>query len=868
MNRASFILVFGAMVLLNSWFFSQSRVDYKAHHYSDEVIKSVYRDQQHLVNAIVETRNSIYPNYDILNNYFTKLESSASLLREHLDRHMTRENATDSAWNDASKVIDTALIDLRQSLYDYFESNSLLRNSQAFLLTALSWEENSAVRNSLSVELIDFLLRTDNHLNTDLEVLENEALFLQQQEHSEDASLARLIGRHMKVVLDTRLQLSDIQKEINTLPLIPVIENVDTQLKKYYEASSRQADLYRSWSYVLTLLLLLMVVIGISRLRETSKRLHTTNLTLTSEAMRHQATQASLKMERERAMVTLESIADGVITTDPDGIIEFINPVGETLTGWPSREAVGRRLEEVFQIQNDDSGQEMPHLHRGHAGQMITTKDSNAQLTHRDGNSIAIETSISPISGNSGEVFGKVIVFHDVTHTRSLTEKLNYQATHDALTGLVNRREFENRLKQIVEGPGTTHGTHSLMFIDMDRFKIINDTCGHVAGDELLRQIADLLREPLRQIDTIARLGGDEFAILLESCTLDKASGFASSICETVRNYRFSWEEHTFNIGASIGITLINPGSGSIDTVMSMADMACYAAKNLGGNRYHIARPEDGRLESYRSEIRWLNKIQEALENDHFTLMYQKIGRYTETGYQTSDFEILLRMQDGDGLIPPSTFIPAAERHNLMPAIDHWVIRKVFESLSVLVASPSSAEDFVCAINLSGASLGDEGLVRYVRQLQQEFNINPKTVCFEITETAAITNLTDATQLVNQLKQEGYSFSLDDFGSGLSSFEYLKQLPVDNVKIDGSFVRDVITNPIDRAMVESINHIGHAMNIQTIADYVENAEVLSYLAGIGVDRVQGYHIHKPEPLENLLDRLTIERTPDSGASAL
>ncbi|MCH7695594.1 MAG: EAL domain-containing protein [Proteobacteria bacterium] len=439
----------------------------------------------------------------------------------------------------------------------------------------------------------------------------------------------------------------------------------------------------------------------------------------------------------------------------------------------------------------------------------------------------------------------------DITETSQLSEQLSYQASHDALTGLVNRREFEYRLQRILDTARKDKTKHALCYLDLDQFKVINDTCGHVAGDALLRQLGSLLQEQVRKRDTLARLGGDEFGVLMEHCTLKQARRIATKLCKTIEEFRFAWEDRIFTIGVSIGLVPITVTSMNTIEILKQADTACYAAKDAGRNRVHIYHEDDTELARRHGEMQWVAQINRSLEEDRFCLYMQPIVPVIPHNDHGQHFEILLRMRDEkDNIIPPGAFLAAAERYNLSTRIDRWVIDNAF---SWLTDNPVYLENLSqCAINLSALSLGDEKFLKYLIQQFNRTNIPPEKICFEITETAAIANLSTAMVFIKALKALGCKFALDDFGSGLSSFAYLKTLPVDYLKIDGMFVKDIETDPIDLAMVKSINEIGHVMGMQTIAEFVENEAILKKLREIGVDYAQGFGIAKPQPIESMM----------------
>ncbi len=556
----------------------------------------------------------------------------------------------------------------------------------------------------------------------------------------------------------------------------------------------------------------------------------------------------ALSHEKERLRVTLESIGDGVITTDTDERVTYLNPVAETMTGWRTQEAKGLPLSEVFRIVHEETRHVAKNpveaiLH----GHKLAKLPNHTVLIRRDGAECAIEDAATPILNQDKKIIGVVLVFHDVTAARKMTAEISYQATHDALTGLLNRREFERRLSQSLQSGHREGKRHALLYLDLDQFKVVNDTCGHVAGDELLRQLTTVLLKHTRQNDALARLGGDEFGVLLDSCPPDVSLDIAEALRNAVCNFRFAWQNKTFSIGASIGLVNFGDGGLSLENILSAADAACYVAKDRGRNRIHVYYAEDTDLVKRYGEMSWISRIQAALDENRFMLYTQKtvaIGANKEDG---DHHEVLIRMRDETGdLVLPMAFIPAAERYNLMPALDRWVIQTAFAQYAKDRKHGRMIR--MRAINLSGASIGAPHLLAFIRKQFEVFQVPPEIICFEVTETSAIANLSQAAILIRDLKALGCRFALDDFGSGMSSFAYLKHLPVDFLKIDGSFVKDMIDDPIDRAMVEAINNIGHVMGIQTIAEFVSNKEILEALEQIGVDFAQGFGIEEPIPI--------------------
>ena len=553
----------------------------------------------------------------------------------------------------------------------------------------------------------------------------------------------------------------------------------------------------------------------------------------------------ALFKEKESAQITLQSIGDGVITTDGHMVVEYLNPTAEELTGWKFEEAQGKGVDEIFRGFHEETCEPLENplsvaIRRARAIKSVRP----TLLIKRDGNEMYIESTASPIRDGSGAVCGGVLVFHDVSESRELNRKLSYHASHDILTGLVNRREFEARLERSLRSAKARETQYALCHLDVDQFKIINDTCGHSAGDALLGQVGALLKTKIRWRDTLARLGGDEFGVLLESCSLDDALVMAEQLRETMRNYKFVWEERTFRLGCSIGVVPITGDSEDVATVLSSADSACQAAKEGGRNRVFSFQDNDIDLMRRRREMQWAARINNALEESRFELFRMTIQplQKHEPG---AHYELLLRMRDETGkIVSPDNFINAAERYGITPQIDRWVVE---HALRWLVSEADERERLaLCSINLSGQSLGDADFLPFVQKLLKNSGIDGTKICFEITETAAIASFSQANRFIAALKEEqGCKFALDDFGTGLSSFGYLKHFPVDFLKIDGSFVKEILRDPIDREMVRSINEIGHLTGKQTIAEFAENEEIINMLRSLGVDYAQGYGISAP-----------------------
>ena len=563
--------------------------------------------------------------------------------------------------------------------------------------------------------------------------------------------------------------------------------------------------------------------------------------------------EAQTLQANERAQVTLASIADAVITIDTSGLVEYMNPVAERLTGWRVDDARGLPLPEVFSVQDEATGVAVADpVARAVADGTTIPSEGNVVLRRRHDAPIAIDFSAAPIRDRGRDIAGVVLVFRDMSRERQYATRLAHLASHDALTGLLNRREFERRVSTVLaEGPHH-NGNHAVLYLDLDEFKVVNDTCGHAAGDELLRQVSALLRPRLREGDTLARLGGDEFGVLLEHCAPTPALAIADALRKTIGDFHFQWNQRSFKIGASVGVVNLAGGPDTLAGILSAADAACYMAKDKGRNRVQVYSPESDEVTLRKGEMEWVSRIHRALAENRFCLYAQPV-RATAGGDTTPAYtELLLRLRDdGGGLVPPTAFIPAAERYHLMPAIDRWVITTAFGELARQLEAGDGAQAGVCAINVSGASLGDDDFLDFVQAQFLVHRVPHARVCFEITETTAVASLTKATQFMTALRGLGCRFALDDFGVGVSSFTYLKHLPVDYVKIDGSFVKDMLDDPVNRAMVEAIHRIGHIMGKKTIAESVERRELLSPLREIGVDYAQGFGIAAPAPFGSL-----------------
>jgi len=553
---------------------------------------------------------------------------------------------------------------------------------------------------------------------------------------------------------------------------------------------------------------------------------------------------AALHEQSQLLRLTFNAIADGVIAVDLAGNITFVNPAAARTCQSEHGSVVGMPLDQVFCPVDESTGSPLNVL-TNPSEDLVDTATTTSWVLQTATSAIPLSITVARMNNEAGGTVGYLIVFRDISAAREFETQLRYHATHDTLTQLINRREFERLLAEALRAVAPSG--HVLMYMDLDQFKIVNDTCGHAAGDELLRQLSHVMRKKLRKDDTLARLGGDEFGVLLHRGTLEEALAVAGRLRQTVKGFDFVWGKNVFPIGVSIGLVALLPGQMLPVDALRIADSACYVAKEKGRNRVHVAQHDDMELKRHKGEVAWVSRLHAALKEGRFVLFGQKIVSLKPDPRVSEHVEVLIRMQDIDGtLVAPMAFIPAAERYGIMPQIDRWVISTLLRHYHAL--HTKSGEGAVYAINLSGTTLCDDGFLPFVREALAQSGVSPCRICFEVTETAAIANLAEATHLITELKAMGCRFSLDDFGSGMSSFGYLKHLPVDFLKIDGRFVKDLLDDPVNHAMVDAINRVGQVMGLSTIAEFVENEKIVDALREIGVDFAQGYGVHKPQRL--------------------
>jgi diguanylate cyclase (GGDEF)-like protein/PAS domain S-box-containing protein len=556
---------------------------------------------------------------------------------------------------------------------------------------------------------------------------------------------------------------------------------------------------------------------------------------------------------RPTAWETLDSLGEGIITTDVSGRIDYVNQAGEQLIGVSAGDALGKGITDIITLLDEGDRRSLgdPVRHCLATQSKVTVGRRGLMISRGGGDERSVELTVTPLKGQKGDLIGAVIVVRDVSELRGITRQMSYQASHDALTGLVNRREFERRLEEALEMAHTQEGRHVLCYLDLDRFKVVNDSCGHMAGDGMLREVAALIKETVRDSDTVGRLGGDEFGLLLVGCPLDKARQIADDVVRKVNDYRFVWKDKIFNIGVSVGLIEISRESGAPEEVMSAADSACYIAKKQG-NHVHVYSARDEAVARHRGEIQWLQRLQVALKENRFELMAQPIIAVDPATTHGPALEVLLRLQD-DGVpggISPVEFLRAAERYRLMSDVDRWVVQTALTALGRGgIRLPASRS---LAINLSGQTLGDPQFLEYVVDVLDRTGVAPAQLCFEVTENSVITNIEHAQRFIGVLHGMGCQFALDDFGRGLSSFGNLKNLSLDYLKIDGTFIRNLGVDSVNQAMVAAMIKLARTLNFQVVAEQVEDVGALEAAKKMGVDFVQGFHLGRPQPLARVV----------------
>jgi diguanylate cyclase (GGDEF)-like protein/PAS domain S-box-containing protein len=553
---------------------------------------------------------------------------------------------------------------------------------------------------------------------------------------------------------------------------------------------------------------------------------------------------------RPRAMVTLDAMGESVITVDSEGRIDYVNHSAEALLGQSFDQVVGKAFPDVASLvdENDRRSLGDPVRKALSTGGRVSMGRRAVLVPANGAVERSVEISVTPLRFDGRDIMGLVLVLHDTSELRGITRQMTYQASHDALTGLVNRREFERRLQEAMDSAQAGDSAHALCYLDLDRFKVINDTCGHSAGDKMLREVATLIKDAVRDSDTVGRIGGDEFALLLVGCPLEKARQIADDVVRSVDDYRFVWKDKIFNIGVSIGLVEIGRGVGAIEDLLSSADSACYVAKKQGGVHVHVYSAREEATARHSGEIQWLQKLQSALRDNKFELYFQPIVHARADGLSGPALEVFVRLEAENGQpgAPPAEFLRAAERYRLMPHIDRWVVQAVFSALGRggMKLPPGRS----VAINLSGQTLGDIEFLEFVVDCFDHTGASPFDICFEVTESSVVSSLDHARRFIEVLHGMGCEFALDDFGSGLSSFSILKTLPMDYLKIDGSFIRNLAVDSVNQAMVAAMIDLSRSLNFRVVAEQVEDQSSLDKVKSMGIDFVQGFIIARPLPL--------------------
>ena len=722
-------------------------------------------------------------------------------------------------------------------------ANERTSSIQKMLLMSdpIAISEELAHFNNLAVKYVQKwrVLKNLPLTNEESTLLAQQAILIRQNARRQ-TNIGKLIhNQHFTQAKD------DLLKQV--LPMQSRIFTLTEKLSQIQESASRDAvakaqRIYNRIMFFMIALAITIFLVLIVVASKVTKRLN--------------KTENDIHYEKERSITALESIADAVITTDAKGNIDQLNQAAIKLLEIHASDIINQPLENhlSFKTRLTENLQANPARQVIESGESLRLSE-DTYLIVKENEEMAIELSAAPICDREKHIIGAVLVIKDISEMRALTNELAHQARHDSLTGLLNRREFENRLEQTINEIRRYYDEQAwFCYLDLDQFKIINDTCGHLAGDELLKQIAFKLVSITRDVDHIGRMGGDEFTIVLKRC--DKTT--AIKIMERVRNelhdMRFCWDNKCFTITVSIGIVEVTPQSGNVYDVLKAADTACYIAKEEGRNRIHLFDEDDKVYTQRQGEMEWVHRIYHAIEAGQFVLFYQEIKNLNKEE-SILHGELLIRMLDDDGnIVPPYSFIPAAERYNLMPEVDRHIVHMALNTISRYYDNPQ-VRDGMFSINLSAQSLSDDEFLNFVLLQLATTKIQPSNLCFEITETAAISNLIKATTFIMTLKEKGCYFALDDFGSGLSSFAYLKNLPVDFIKIDGGFVKSMLTSSLDHALVNSVNQIGHVVGMQTIAEFVETREIEDRLFEIGIDFAQGYGIARPEPFNSMLDKV-------------
>lgn len=819
------LLVVFAMVVMVFLYNKSKTIDVSQHDHVIELVRTLKQSNASLNKDIYKVYAGVGRNYD-------GVSVSVLVLRNTLDRLASGEaglaDIEDLAFTEALDTLQESVLRKTQLIEAFKLRHAILKNSLDYFPVIIERVQNSELylddREHILSLIRSVLYIAINGDQTWLNTARREYVYLEERYPDE---MMRHLLEHTWLIIDGSQKLHKIFLEESQATLEVDIDALHYAYMNHYKHTIGGADQYRILMSVIIMLLLgLIIYLFVLINRNAIKQFR----------------------EQERAAVTLNSINDTVVVTNKNGIIEFMNPVAERMTGFESGQAEGKPLTQVIRLFDDSSRETFDEKITDAIGQDSPVLFKEPMLLQSDdGSESAVEAVVAPLHDQTNDVAGSLVVLHDVTQTQRMARKLEWQASHDALTGLVNRREFEHRVNEALITAHQDRATHALMYMDLDQFKVVNDTCGHIAGDDLLCQVTEQLKSVLRAGDILARLGGDEFGVLLTYCPEKNAEDVAEKLLRAMQEFSFDWEGNAFKIGVSIGLVPVTEYSEDITSLLSAADVACYAAKDSGRNRVHFYQANDEEMVKRQAEMHWVARLNDALENDQFVLFSQAIKPIQSEKEAKPYREVLVRMLGEDGsTIPPGAFLPAAERYNLIGKMDRWVIDHSFKFYAE--TKEKIGNGIRLSINLSGNSVGDETLHDFIDEKLKQYSVVPEDITFEITETSAITNLNQAIKMINELRPLGCRFALDDFGAGLSSFGYLKNLPIDVLKIDGKFVKDIETDKVYRAMVEMITHVGKVMGIQVVAEFVENEQIIDILQEIGVDYAQGYGIDVPHLL--------------------
>lgn len=831
MSRRHFAVITGILLLFSGLllFLIEGGDSSQVRHRHITGLSNLVITHESLAEAILQVNNRAYTHYDKVSQKSRQLSEAHASLVADMESSI---NPDTQSFHQRLKSLFSLLQKELELVEDFKTQNALAQNSIMYLLriteTSLanipaSMVDERQMLNALTTHTIHaHVLKAHDHYTHVRNLLTDFENSLDSIDDQAAKERIMTFCAHNRIVIDSSHLAFDALTEYERIEdeIDDLLEEILQDYSDYNQGKHETLETYKNILALFTALALTIIIWVLYR----NIKAHET-----------------LGKEKERAQVTLQSIGDGVITTDKNGDVTYLNPVAERLTGWAADDARNRPLSEIFSVVHQVSRKPMSNpVELCLENDTVIHLSNHSILINRNGKEIAIEDSAAPIRDNQGNIIGVVLVFHDISEQNILKQELSWQATHDALTGLTNRFEFERLVEHAMTTSRTDGRTHGLLYIDLDQFKIVNDTAGHIAGDKVLRQVAGIFSNIVRDTDTLARMGGDEFGLLLENCPAEKALEIANQIIGALNDYQFWWNDREYKVGASIGLATIDQSSESLQQVFSAADLACYAAKDAGRNRAHQFHDSDEHTISHRSKMEQVSIIRHALTNNLFVLFAQPV--FAMTGEQVIvGYEILIRMRDQDGkMVLPHEFLPAAEHFDLMGEIDRWVVENTFKMLKEKAST--GIRHF---INLSGQSLGNNELLHYIKRKLLEYQLDPGEIGFEITETAIVSNYMNAQRMIEELAKMGCHFALDDFGTGLSSYAYLRYLRVDHLKIDGSFVREMTKDPVSNAIVRSICELAKSLEIKTITEMVEDKATLQALKAIGVDYAQGHYLAKP-----------------------